>query len=210
MKKNIQCLIFASAFLVFISIFVCFAPAVTGDFGSYGVISYSIFSLAFGTSGAKRFDGLTIMVVLCFINTIVSIVAGVYSLKRFDKLGIILFSIASSILSLTCGILSLCIFPMTGTTANEYVHLGAGAICFSIISFISMIPLIVSFVLLYKKNALSPVSQKVIADENKENVNSNNNTADYYHELKNLKDLLDNGIITQQEFEEKKAKIFKI
>lgn len=209
------------------SIFACFGEAVSVKFFDIGP---SMFDLMFGLKinesyAWKRFDGLTFLFFLEVVIILLAFALIVVIYKNGEQNKKITFGGISALLSLIAAIISFCCQPITSEEISA-TNLGVGAIIFGIMHILAIVSYFVAY-LSYKSvqtykwptistsNINSSNNQRYSGQQQfgtNQNFSSNSNNKTEEERIKLLKEyktLLDEGIITKEEFEEKKKTILK-
>ena len=229
----VACIVIASL-LSFFSIFAFFGRTFGNDLN----IGPNMFDLMFGNDGWKRFDGMTFLFVLQILIMIVAIVGFAIAYKLYsediDENKGITVSIFSIILSLIVSIMSFCTLPIT-EAVDIGAKLGLGPILYSVLHILSIAVLIIGFFVsgsgqttdeeararyfetlpkstdAPEKTYKSSYGEMVYNDQSQKSMKSSkelseNEKADLIIKYKTM---LDQGILTQEEFDEKKKQLLK-
>lgn len=193
-------------FLAFINLFVCFAPGIVTPYGDN--VSFTIFELMVG--GVPGLTTAFVFYITALVFSIVSIVFYFTFDKNISNKMFMISSGTNSLLYLLVGILVLSVVPLSvgPTYSTAGFNIGIGSIFFGIISIvIAIASAICEYFLLKEKNML-PAALKYISNKK---TSTSSQALKNEHEvvslLKEYKSLLDDGIITEEEFNKKRNEL---
>lgn len=220
-----------SGIIALLSIFAFFGNAFSN---TGGTVIPNMFQLMFGGSGTyqgyviqwNQYGGLTFLFVLQIFIMIVAIISFFicYNIKanyREESHGVVV-SVIMGLMSIVALIVSFCTLAITDVNQNGYynVQLGFGPIFYSILNIIIVVLLIIGIVLNHTQPSYSyrsrtssyrPSTSSTYPSSTSQNNNlstkptlSENEKADL---ILKYKKMLDDGIITQEEFDKKKKEL---
>lgn len=211
-------------FITLICIFICFAPGITIGNGSYST-NLSIFDTM--TSGNP---GMTTVFVFYLIALIIPFLVSIVYLVIGENKNLIIFAKITSVLNIVLfllnGILTFCIVPLT-TGINVGVNIGTGSIFFGIFNIILAIASCIAIADIIKQEEKLTPKQAVettkiasepqpnnkdgtkFIDNSKEESNSSINEMDKISMIREYKKLLDEGLISEEQFKNKRDELLK-
>lgn len=211
-------------FITLVCIFICFAPGITLNNGNYSATA-SIFDTMTGGS-----PGMTTVFVFYLIALIIPFLVSIVYLVIGQNKNLIIFAKITSILNIVLfllnGILTFCIVPLTAGI-NAGVNIGTGSIFFGIFNIILAIASCIVVAGLIKQEEKFTSKQEVETtkisaeahqnvkydtksiDNSKEKSNSSINEMDKISMIREYKKLLDEGLISEEQFKSKRDELLK-
>ena len=215
----ITLLLIAAALSIF-SIFTFFGNVLANDLG----VGPNMFDIMFGVDIWKMFPGMTVLFALEILLIFVSFGAIYLSYRinkgEVDKNKAIVVSCIMGFLNIVNATMSFLTLVLTSNTGNGN-RLGIGPIFYAILQILSLFTLILAIIstrynLLKSSNKMAvettnkPVKETVKAKQKEENnVNNNLSEKEKAELILTYKKMLDEGAITQEEYEAKKKQLLK-